>query len=259
MRCTECRDVLDAYQDHELMPDEAAAVKAHLAQCPDCAKAYDALLRTSHLLQAGLVHYPAPDVLKARIQAALAEETAVRSPAQPSQARWLRLAAAGLIIAVASSAGTFAAVHRSTDSLAATDEVLASHIRSLMPGHLIDVASNDQHNVKPWFNGRVDLSPQVPGLDTAGFALVGGRLDYLAGHRVAAVVYQRRQHLINVYSWPDQGPTAAPTTTVAHGYNFVRWRRENIEYWVVSDLNVAELSQFVGSFQRGAGSGDGGR
>jgi anti-sigma factor RsiW len=234
-------------------------VKAHVAQCPDCAQAYDALVRTSHLLQAGLVHYPAPDVLKARIHAALAEEAGVRSPAAPSQTRWLRLAAAGLIIAVASSAGTYAAVHRTNDSLAATDEVLASHIRSLMPGHLIDVASNDTHNVKPWFNGRVDLSPQVPGLDAAGFALVGGRLDYLEGHRVAAVVYQRRQHLINVYSWPDAGANAAQYTTEAHGYNLVRWRRDNIEYWVVSDLNVAELSQFVSSFERGAGSGNGAR
>jgi anti-sigma factor (TIGR02949 family) len=247
MRCADCRDLLDRYQDGELPPAESVELREHLEGCPDCVRARDALAATSHLLKDGLVRYPAPDVLKARIRSALSRESASLVPARR---RWWRLAAAGAAIAVASSALTFATVHRA-EMNTVTDEVLASHIRSLMPGHLVDVASTDQHNVKPWFNGRVDLSPPVPKLDTAGFVLIGGRLDYLRGRSVAALVYSRRQHMINVYAWPESGAdAAAAVTSAAHGYHLVHWQQDGEELWAVSDLNAAELSQFVALFQR---------
>ena len=156
------------------------------------------------------------------------------------------------MIAVASSAGTAAVLNRGVASRSVADELLASHVRSLMPGHLTDVASSDHHNVKPWFNGRVALSPSVPLLDSAGFVLVGGRLDYVASRPVAVVVYSRRQHVINVYSWPDgdEGDRDASALT-AHGYHLVKWRTGDVESWAVSDLNSAELGQFVALFRRG--------
>jgi anti-sigma factor (TIGR02949 family) len=247
MRCADCRELLDRYQDGELSSVESAELREHLDGCPECVRARDALAATSHLLKEGLVRYPAPDVLRARIRSALSHEGASRVPAPR---RWWRLAAAGVAVAMASSALTFAAV-RNTQTSSVTDELLTSHIRSLMPGHLVDVASNDQHNVKPWFNGRVDLSPPVPKLDTAGFILVGGRLDYVRGRSVAALVYSRRQHMINVYAWPEPGADAAAVTSTTHGYHLIRWQRDGVELWAVSDLNSAELSQFVALFQRG--------
>jgi anti-sigma factor (TIGR02949 family) len=253
MRCAECRDRLDAYLDAELTPSEAEVMSAHVEGCADCAREYAALAATSRQLKEGLVHYPAPDVLKARILSALARPDASRGSPASSWARWTQLAAAAIVIAIASSAATVAALHRGTASRPIADEVLASHVRSLMPGHLTDVASNDQHNVKPWFNGRVDLSPPVPRLDSAGFPLLGGRLDYVASRPVAAVVYSRRQHIINVYLWPSAGDDRKESTVSAQGYHLVSWRKGQVESWVVSDLNAAELSDFVALFRRGAG------
>ena len=255
MQCNECVEHLDAHRDGELDPVLRAAVHEHLAGCSDCARQRDSLLAVSRLLQESLVHFGAPDVLRARIRSAMSQERSVESSAAPKQTRWTRLAAAGFLIAVVSSGSTYAALQHRASAASAGDAILASHIRSLMPGHLVDVASTDQHNVKPWFNGRVDLSPRVPGLDSAGFALVGGRLDYVADRSVAAVVYRRRQHLINVYAWPSAGEHTGPLMSTAHGYNLVRWRRDNVEYWTVSDLNAGELSQFVNVFQGNRGEG----
>jgi anti-sigma factor (TIGR02949 family) len=253
MRCAECRDRLDAYLDAELPPSEAEVMSVHVEGCADCAREYAVLAATSRQLKEGLVHYSAPDVLKARILNALAQPGASRGSAAPSWTRWTQLAAAALVIAVASSATTVAVLHRGTaSSRSVADEVLASHLRSLMPGHLTDVASNDQHNVKPWFNGRVDLSPPVPRLDSAAFPLLGGRLDYVASRPVAAVVYSRRQHIINVYSWPSAGDDRKESTVSAQGYHLVSWRNGQVESWVVSDLNAKELSDFVALFRRSA-------
>jgi anti-sigma factor RsiW len=249
MRCEECSALLDAFHDQELAAAERAAVQSHLDECPGCRAKYETLARTSQLLKEGSVRYPAPDVLKARIRGALLQQEVGDRPRAGGRFPWLPLAAAGLAIAVASSAATVALIRRGSGSPSIAEQVLASHLRSLMPNHLVDVASTDQHNVKPWFNGRVDLSPQVPALDSAGFPLIGGRLDYLVGRAVATVVYSRRQHVINVYSWPEAGPDLAESKSAAHGYHLVHWRSDGVEYWAVSDLNSAELAQFVGVFE----------
>ena len=251
MQCADCRSLLDAYLDGELAEGERASVREHLAGCADCSRERAALERDSSLAQEHLVHYQAPDVLKARIASAIAGERAGSSASLSARRgnRWL-LAAAGLLIAVASAGLTYAVVRGGNRSQMLADAVLASHIRSLQPGHLTDVQSTNEHNVKPWFNGRVNLSPKVPALDSAGFPLVGGRLDYLDGRVVAAVVYARRQHIINVDSWPEQGPNEEPSTTSAQGYHLIHWRSDNVEYWVVSDLESGELAQFVSRYRR---------
>jgi anti-sigma factor RsiW len=250
MRCSDCRDALTSYLDDELMADEAREVREHLATCAECDREHRALVGTSLLLREKLVHHPAPDVLKARIRSAIAQPHALDAPREiRARPAWIRLAAAGIVIAVASSVLTFVATRQGTASHTAASDVLASHIRSLMPDHLTDIVSTNQHNVKPWFNGRVGLSPPVPNLDSAGFVLVGGRLDYIDGRSVAAVVYSRRQHVINVYAWPTtESPTTSARETSDRGYHLVQWRGDGVEYWVVSDLNRAELDQFVKDF-----------
>ncbi len=248
MRCNECHEAINSYVDEELLPEEQRDIREHLANCADCRREHDVLVATTRTLREGLVRYPAPDVLKARIRSALTQP-ALDRPVPLPRRPWIGLAAAGVLIAAASSALTFAAVRQR--AAAPTTEILASHVRSLMPGHLVDVASTDQHNVKPWFNGRLDLSPTVPRLDSIGFPLIGGRVDYIGGRPVAAVVYGRRQHIINVFSWPAAGaPAGSPRVTTENGYHIVNWRSDGLELWAVSDLNVPELRQFVAEFER---------
>ncbi len=196
----------------------------------------------SRALKAALPRYEAPSELTAKIRSALASDHVV-----PNR-RWRRwsLAAASLILVAAGSSALTVLALRSRDDSAATS-VVASHIRSLVPGHLTDVTSTNQHNVKPWFNGRVNVSPPVPKLDSLGFPLVGGRVDYIDAHAVAAVVYTRREHVINVFAWPVSGERDVPATLTAtlNGYHLEHARRDGLELWFVSDLNVPELEEFV--------------
>jgi anti-sigma factor RsiW len=247
MSCTANREILSAYVDGELPAPQALGLSEHLTSCTDCASEYESILKTVQTLRESLVRYRAPDVLRARVRAALREERRPQVSLVPTATRlpWRAIAAA-LMIAVSSSALTMIATQRRSSAAALTEEVLTNHIRSLMPEHLTDVRSNDQHNVKPWFNGRLDYSPAVPRLEERGFPLLGGRLDYVHKRPVAVVIYGRRQHIINVYSWPSEAPgDAAAGHESRQGYNVLHWRRSGVEYWVVSDLNAAELEQFA--------------
>jgi len=245
MRCADCRDAVNAFVDGELLAEEQRDVREHLATCADCRREHEVLVATSRTLKEGLVRHRAPDVLKARIRSALAQPDAFAPAASPPRRSWMRLVAAGIVIAAASSGLTVAAIHNPFTQQNATSDVLASHIRSLMPGHLVDIASTDQHNVKPWFNGRVNLSPTVPRLDSAGFTLTGGRIDYIEGRATAAIVYMRREHVINVFAWAEPGHDIQATPGMKNGYHFIWERRDGVETWIVSDLNVAELAEFA--------------
>jgi len=248
MHCTDCLEKLDAYVDGELSPEEARDVDQHLAACAECARAHAELVALSRSIKEGLVRHHAPDVLKARIRSAVLAEPA-RIPNAGFGVSRIRIAAAGILVAALSSAATLAVVHERNAGPSIESDVVASHIRSLIPGHLTDVVSTNQHNVKPWFNGRVDLSPAVPGLDSAGFPLVGGRVDYVGGRVVPVTVYSRRQHMINVYAWPAERERAiTPEHFTERGYHVVRWTSGGIELWAVSDLNAPELDQFVERF-----------
>jgi len=251
MTCTDCLESLGPFIDGELPPDEMTQMEEHLRDCADCSAALNRLVKTSLRLKGGLIRYEAPDVLKARIRASLVErptEALAEEPRHPiaRSYAWSRLVAAAAVVAIVSSGVTFEAMRQGNSADSVQQEVLASHIRSLMPGHLTDVASNDQHNVKPWFNGRVNLSPEVPRLDSVGFPLVGGRLDYIDGRNVAVVVYTRRQHVINVFYSPaaSAGEMKA-TTSSANGYHLIRSRHGGFDIWIVSDLNLRELNGFA--------------
>ncbi len=253
MRCAECTELLSAYMDDELMRDEQEAVREHLATCSECAREEQALAGTSRRIKENLMRHATPDVLKARIRNSLARDDAFTPapvPRRPAWTRWPALAAAGLVVAVASSTIAASLTRRSLASDAIAETIVDAHIRSLMPGHLTDVVSTDQHQVKPWFNGRVDLSPAVPNLDSAGFLLTGGRVDYVDGRAIPVVTYTRRQHVINVFAEPADGRSSSAHET-RNGYHMVEWQSGGLEYWAVSDLNSAELEQFIALFKRG--------
>jgi anti-sigma factor RsiW len=132
------------------------------------------------------------------------------------------------------------------------EAVVSDHIRALQPGHLMDVVSTDQHTVKPWFDGRLDFAPPVKDFKAEGFPLAGGRLDYLAERPVAALIYQRRQHLIDLYVWPDDGrPGHGPESGSRSGYNFMHWSDGGMSFWAVSDLGAGELEDFVRLWRAG--------
>ena len=261
-RCQPTRASLGAYVDGELPPEDFAAIADHLATCAHCSAEYQSVLDTIALARTQLERFTAPDVLRARIRATIATTPAEHEAARPDAprregqrwSRWVRPAsvAAGFLIAAALGSGTTLLVRREAEAPSIASQVLSSHLRSLMPNHLTDVASNDQHNVKPWFNGRLDSSPTVPRLDDQGYPLLGGRIDYVGGRPVAVVVYGRRQHLINVFSWPAAGADETLTAAASNGYTMYHWRSGGIEHWVVSDVNAAELKTFATMIQRGS-------
>ena len=159
--------------------------------------------------------------------------------------------AAALIVGVLLTAGVLTSVLKaptSTELLA--QEAISSHIRSLMADHLSDVVSTDKHTVKPWFDGKLDFSPVVVDLAAQGYPLEGGRLDYLNNQPVAALVYRRQQHIINLFTWPTpNAPDAKALTFTSQGYNVITWVQSEMSYWAVSDLNFDELTTFVQLFQ----------
>jgi anti-sigma factor RsiW len=251
--CPISAELLNAYVDSELAPDASETISAHLASCARCSTEYQSLLATVAALRSSLVRHRAPDVLRARVRGAIAaqplSENGALVPLEPPHRsrrwpRWATAAAAAIVCVALGSGTTFLALRQASPSSVAADEVLASHLRSLMPEHLTDIRSTDQHNVKPWFNGRLDFSPSVPRLDSLGFPLIGGRLDYVGERAVASVVYGRRQHIINVFSWPTEAGDAPVSFTASHGYNMLHWRERGVEQWVVSDVNAPELRSF---------------
>jgi anti-sigma factor RsiW len=126
------------------------------------------------------------------------------------------------------------------------DELISSHVHSLLANHLTDVATSDQHTVKPWFNGKIDFSPPVVDLKARGFPLVGGRVDYLKGRVVAALIYRRSGHVINLFIWPASGPSVPAGER--EGYSLLNWSQAGLNFWAVSDLNEPELKQFQQDF-----------
>jgi anti-sigma factor RsiW len=246
--CMEMQLLVQADADGELSPAEAARVAEHLEHCEACAALPAQLANLSGQIRQGITYHSAPEALRARLASMTAASVppAPRRTARPFWSSLLpdwrfRLAApfgagfavAALLLVVLLPRGG-----------QLPDEIVAGHIRALQPGHLMDVVSTDQHTVKPWFDGRIDFAPPVRDLKEAGFPLEGGRLDYLAGRPVAVLIYQRRQHIIDVYVWPESG-TVAPTATTRSGYNMVRWTANGMAFSAVSDLDPKELAEFA--------------
>ena len=243
MACETLSEKLTGYLDQELDPRVAGEVEAHLRQCVACSARVERERRLRAAVQSHLPPLRAPERLRSRIRADLRARTrAVRRGS--SLPAWLATAAA-LILGVGGGWALRGLQSTRIGELDLASQVVASHVRSLQGGHLTDVASSEHHTVKPWFAGKLDFSPPVPDFTSQDFALKGGRLDYLGERPVAALVYGRRQHVINLFVWPGSDAAPAPTAISRRGYHIVHGAAAGMTYWAVSDLNPTELAQFA--------------
>jgi anti-sigma factor RsiW len=248
MSCQQVHEFLDAYIDRELDLVTTLDFDRHLTECGACRATYEQHQQLHDSMQAQLPYFDVPKELEAKIRAGLRsaerdQDRAIRREWFPHWRDWA--IAASAVILLVSSALLFRTVRRPPASEFLADQVVSSHIRSLMANHLTDVISSDQHIVKPWFSGKLDFAPVIKDLSSKGFPLVGGRLDYLDNRPVAALVYKRRQHTINLFLWPSPESDSGPRNITIKGYNVVHGTKSHMAYWAVSDLNTAELNEFV--------------
>jgi anti-sigma factor RsiW len=234
MNCHEVDRWLSAYIDRELDLERSLEVEAHLAECERCSRAVRSLEEVSAVVGAAPL-YPASPELRQRLGGR-------RTRAYWQTAPWLVTAASLALAALAVWRFSPEPVRPTADLL--QRDIVQEHVRSLLADHLLDVSSSDRQRVKPWFNGKLDYAPEVADLSGQGFELTGGRLDYLAGRAVAALVYQRSGHMINVFVWPEaRQPDRAPAARSIEGFNVVSWRTNGMNWWAVSDLNSVELEE----------------
>jgi anti-sigma factor RsiW len=245
MECQESQNLMPADIDHELDSPSIVQVAAHLADCPVCANACEHLVSFRRAINTLGTRYSAPSHLAQRIKNLLFKEKqrAGRPTQMPSA--WIHFGiATAASMAFAFTLILYWAVRSKTERI--DQEVVASHFRSHLPNHLADVASSDRHTVKPWFTGKLDLSPPVHDLAEEGIALIGGRLDYSNERPVAAMAYRHRQHVLNVYAWPDNAHSIGPMqVTSKQGYQLIHWTQYGMNYWVISDMNAHELMGFA--------------
>jgi anti-sigma factor RsiW len=245
MTCDEAEILLHALIDGELDAGHARDVEEHIAGCPRCAAQLAAYRAMGKAVARADLGYTAPPALRRRIEAALPRAQA------PSRRAVLKGFAMGSAASAIAATGLVAIVLRGDDEARVQSEVVSAHLRSLQAGHLTDVLSTDQHTVKPWFNGKLDVAPPVVDLTAQGFTLIGGRLDYVDTRPIGAIVYRRRQHVINLFvaqtaSTERQG---AKIETI-QGFNIRRWSERGLNYWAVSDLAKDELADFGEKFER---------
>jgi anti-sigma factor RsiW len=247
--CENTQKLIDGYLDGELDLVRNLEIDGHLKECPSCSQVYESQQALRAAIRTGAPYFKAPAELEKRIRSAVrkASKVAPVRRTQPWLSTWSWAgAAAALAILVLLIWRMAPIVSGPSGDNRVAQEVLSSHIRSLMASHLTDVPSSDHHTVKPWFNGKLDFSPPVPDLAGEGFDLVGGRLDYLEGRPVAALVYQRRKHFINLFVWPEADRSNVAQKAVTHqGYNLLHWTQSGMNYWAVSDLNRSELEEFA--------------
>jgi anti-sigma factor RsiW len=218
----------------------------HLRSCDACARIVQSQQALRSALESDELYFRAPAELERKIRMAVGQpERSFRAP-RPRVPGWIGAAlAAAAAVVLAVLLLPILSRRSSTERIA--QDVLSAHVRSLLPGHLTDVPSSEQHTVKPWFAGKLAFSPPVVDLSAEGFPLVGGRLDYAAGRQVAALVYRRGGHVINLFVWPSEsGRGSGEAAASRQGYNVLHWTQSQIDFWAISDANPTELGQFVG-------------
>ena len=255
--CSEWELMLHGFIDGELDAVHSLQLERHLATCSHCADQLERFRTLKQVVGQKGVRWRAPDHVRAQVLAAVSREAAAqaRSAAvaeNPAQAasrfnlmafirQWMFVPS---LAALAASLLLFIAPIHDVSSV--EDEVVSGHVRSLLASHLTDVATSDQHTVKPWFNGKIDFSPPVIDLAPQGFPLVGGRIDYVGGRVVAALIYKRQAHIINVFVWP--AAPAAAITASHDGYNIDNWSEDGLTFWAVSDVSAGDLARFRETF-----------
>jgi len=239
--------LLDAYLDGELDLNTCVEVEEHVAGCESCQQKMTERQELIEVIRSETPRFEASPFLKTRIRAALREASApAAAPFWKSiAARWIY---GGVAVAVAVIlAFTISGPGRIPEVV---QEAVANHVRALQVNHLMDVASTDQHTVKPWFAGKLDYSPQVVDLAPSGYPLIGGRLDVLDNRNVAALIYQRRKHYINLFIWPSDGKTLPRLLFVENGYHVLGWTDGGMNYMAVSELGEKEFRDFVQMIQQ---------
>jgi anti-sigma factor RsiW len=271
MNCEEATKLMDGYLDCELDPITNQAIEQHLRECRNCDQAYKTHGSLIRAICNATPYYKASAELRERIQSSLREEIAERPTrngapdAEPLFSRkrpaprtflletpwkWLGLAAAIIFAAIVALNLVPRLQRPESDQFLAT-QLIASHVRSLMANHLTDVASSDQHTVKPWLDAKLDFAPAVVDLSGEGFPLLGGRLDYLDKRAVAALIYQRRKHFINLFVWPaESNATGAAKAISRQGYQLLHWVDSDFNYWAVSDVSESDLQTFKQLFEK---------
>jgi anti-sigma factor RsiW len=245
MNCS--RDLVEAYLDEELDAAQHTAVEEHLASCSDCSDTYARLLRQKEQIRQAAPYYAAPSGLRQSVRAALRDQWKTEAaPRRETYWRWAAIAASILLMASVAWNIVLLRPRPAEDRIA--ENIFADHIRSLIGTHLMDVVSTDQHTVKPWFAGKLDFSPVVKDLSSEGFPLAGGRIEYISGRRVAALIYYRRKHVINLFMWPEsevgQAPTSSEALITRNGYHLLHWTSGSMTYWAVSDVSAGDLKAF---------------
>jgi anti-sigma factor RsiW len=244
MTCDEAEILLHALMDGELDAGHAREVEEHLAGCVRCTAQLAAYRQMSKSMAGADLSYTAPLALRRRIEATLPQRRV------PNRRAVLRGFAMGSAVSAIAATGLVAIVLRSDDEARIKSEIVSAHLRSLQAGHLTDVLSTDQHTVKPWFNGKLDVSPPVIDLTAQGFTLIGGRLDYVDARAIGAIVYRRRLHVINLFvAQTANSERSAAKTESFQGFNIRRWSEGGLNYWAVSDLAGDELAEFGDKFQ----------
>jgi len=249
MTCDGVEPLVEAYVDGELDVERALAVEAHVAGCTACAARLEKTRALARTMKAA-PYFRAPEALAQRVRATTTAASAPVQPRMPEATRprqqrwwpWLIPVASAAVVVLAVAGLMF---RRTAPDEATMQAVIEGHVRSLMADHLTDVISSDRHTVKPWFAGRIDFSPTVPDLASEGFPLIGGRLDYVDHHAAAALVYKRREHVINVFVWPASSGSPTHATRSDGGYHVVSWTHDGVAIWVVSDLAIDELDAFA--------------
>ena len=243
MNCTEIQALKHAFVDGELDLVRNMEIEQHLKTCGACARASENLQTLRTIIRSSDLHFQAPPALRRRIRSAIGEAGPRRGASLFTLWQRLKLLIPVAGIAVLALLLIPGILSHSEDRRLA-QEVTSSHVRSFMASHLTDVASSDQHTVKPWFDGKIDFAPPVIQLTDHGFPLVGGRLDYLENRTVAALVYQRQKHFINIFIWPSTHDAGAKIIN-QKGYHLVHWSGAGMTCWAVSDLNINELTDFT--------------
>lgn len=240
--------MLHGYVDGELDSIHVAEFEAHLATCADCRTELDRVTAMRTLLAGPDVKWRAPENVRRQVIAVLKGETRAARPAESTWQRIVRLIGQWSLLPsmAALAASLFLFFNVPNTQLALQDQIVANHVRSLLADHLADVMTSDRHTVKPWFAGKIDFSPPVVDLKSQGFPLVGGRVDYLDGKVVAALVYRRGGHVINLFIWPDAAERDRATSH--ESYNIREWSAGGLAFWAISDTEASELESFREKF-----------
>lgn len=240
----ECKQVLltQADFDGELDAGRAAELAVHREGCAQCRAAYERLALVRTAMRDDELYHRAPNSLRAALAGRTAPAPAPRAASRPGPSWW---PAANFGFGAAVAAG-FALLMVFSGNSGLADRIVDDHVRALQPGHLWDVKSTDRHTVKPWFDGKIDFAPPVKDLAGQQFPLKGGRLDYIDGRSVAALVYEHGHHPIDLLVWPAPGASdASPAVTMHNGFTIVHWTEGRMTLWAVSDLERAQLVDFV--------------